>query len=411
MERDHRLEFTRRKALNRQIRQRKESQESVELIVKTAYRKRDGLLRELGRLGEVTRIFDSIPYLSFRCDAADAEKINESFRNLADHKAYRSLVRSVQAIDISNTFRLPEFSKSERLEGNWNLDRIGAYEARKTTLGGGINLAIIDTGVDYEHPEVSHAFGRIKGYDFVRNGPDPLDFNGHGTHVTGIATGKNYGVATGCTAYSLRVLDENGTGSEADTIAGLDWVASREIDVINMSLGSEYASQALEEMCYFLANKGTLIVAAAGNSGYGANYPAAFGDPVVAVAAINDKNRHADFSNIYDTNDISAPGVNITSSYLGGYETLSGTSMAAPHVSGALALAASAVKKECDLEDLMERTAQKLETGTIPERSVYGAGLLRADKLVKTVCDLKSDNLLSVGYAEIMSTLREVLWE
>ena len=411
MERNHRLEFRRKAALNREISSGRTLSHPIELIVKTDYGKRDWLAGELGKIGKVTRVYDSIPYLSFRCDAADAEKLNQSFRKLADHKAYRSIASSISVIDVSNTVKIPDFTRSRRSSDTWNLENIGAYEAKKIASGEGITMAVVDTGVDYGHPEVSHAFGTVKGYDFIRNGSDPMDFNGHGTHVAGIATGRNYGVASGCRVYAVRVLDENGSGNEADTIAGLDWAASHDADVINMSLGSEYASTALEDMCYFLADKGVLIVAAAGNSGFGPNYPAAFGDPVVAVAAVNRRNRHADFSNIYDTNDISAPGVNITSSYLGGYETLSGTSMAAPHVSGALALAASALKSECDLEGMMEETAQKLDSGGIPRRDVYGAGLVRADGLAKAASGMESENSLKSYYAEFVNALREVLWE
>ena len=411
MERNHRLEFSRRSVLNRQIRSGRELSYPIELIVKTEYAKRDWLSGELGKIGEVTRVFDSIPYLSFRCDAADAEKLNHSFRKLADHKAYRAIAASISVIDVSNTVRIPDFKKSRGYGDAWNLENIGVYDAKKIASGNGISIAILDTGVDYGHPEVSHAFGGDKGYDFVRNCNDPIDFNGHGTHVAGIAVGTSYGVSCDSRTYAVRVLDENGSGSEADTIAGLDWAAGNDVDVINMSLGSEYASTALEDMCYFLANKGVLIVAAAGNSGFGPNYPAAFGDPVIAVAAVNRRNRHADFSNIYDTNDISAPGVNVTSSYLGGYETLSGTSMAAPHVSGSLALAASALHRECDLEGVMEGTAQKLETGGIPRRDVYGAGLVRADGMARAASELGSENPLKQYYAEVMDALNEVLWE
>ena len=411
MERNHRLEFSRRRALNRQISGGKNSGHPIELIVKTEYGKRDKLVRELGKVGTVTRVFNSIPYLSFRCDAADAEKLNQSFRKLADHKAYRAIAASISVIDVSNTVRIPDFTKSRGDGDMWNLENIGVYEAQKIASGGGISLAIVDTGVDYGHPEVAHAFGSVKGYDFIRDTDDPMDFNGHGTHVAGIAAGSNYGVAGDCRAYAARVLDENGSGNEADTIAALDWAADHDVDVINMSLGSESASTALEDMCYFLANKGTFIVAAAGNSGFGPSYPASFGDPVVAVAAVNRKNKHADFSNIYDTNDISAPGVNITSSYLGGYETLSGTSMAAPHVSGAFALAASALKRDCDLEGVMENTAQKLENGSIPRRDIYGAGLVRVDGMAKAVSRLGSASPLKSYYTELLDALKEVFLE
>lgn len=414
MQRNHRLEFLRRKVLNREIGSRRKHNKSVELILKTDFGKRDWLAHELGRIGKVTRVFNSIPYLSFVCDAADAYQLNQTFKKLADNKAYRPIASAISIIDVSNTFSIPAVSKkshSIKSDGLWNLEDIGAYEAQRFALGEGVKLAIIDTGVDYEHIEVSDNFGSSKGYDFVRNTSDPMDFNGHGTHVAGIALGQNYGVARDVKAYAVRVLDEDGAGSEADTIAGLDWADKNDMDVVNLSLGSPYASTALEDMCYYLANKGTIIVAAAGNSGFGPNYPAAFGEPVIAVAAVDEDNRHADFSNIYETNDISAPGVDITSAYLGGYATLSGTSMAAPHVAGSLALILSALKSDRDLEELMQGTAQNLEEGTFPENDVFGAGLIRVDDMVKAVIETRANNSFQSYRQEALEVFKEVFWK
>ncbi len=414
MQRNHRLEFLRRNALDKGISGGRKNKTLVELIVKAESGKRDWLAGELGKVGEVTRVFNAIPYLSFCCDASDAYALSQAFRKLADEKAYRAIASAISVIDVSSTFRIPSVvRKTQTRTGSsvWNLESIGAYEAQEIALGDGVKLAVIDTGVDYRHAEVSGNFGDVKGYDFVRNGNDPMDLNGHGTHVAGIAVGGNYGIARASKVYAVRVLDEKGFGSEANTIAGLDWAASHGANVVNMSLGSPYASTALEDMCYYLADKGVLVVAAAGNTGFGPNYPAAFGEPVIAVAAVDEALRHPDFSNVYETNDISAPGVDITSSYLGGYATLSGTSMAAPHVSGSLALALSALRGERNLEELMEDTAQKLDSGTFPERDVYGAGLVRADRLARAVAEsVKKPGTAGYG-REILAALKEVFWE
>ncbi|MBS3132842.1 S8 family peptidase [Candidatus Woesearchaeota archaeon] len=429
MKRNNRLEFLRKRVLNKEIGSRKKHSKPIELIVKTEFKKRDWLAKELGRVGKVTRVFSAIPYLSFLCDAADAYDLNQVFRRLADDRAYKSIAAAISVIDVSNTFSIPSITKNANRGKSselWNLGDIGAYEAQRIALGEGVKVAIIDTGVDYNHPEVSGSFGSVRGYDFVRNVSDPMDFNGHGTHVAGIALGRNYGIARASVVYAVRVLDEAGMGSEADTIAGMDWADKQDADVVNLSLGSPYASAALEDMCYYLANKGTLIVAAAGNSGFGPNYPAAFGEPVIAVAAVDEQNRHAGFSNVYETNDISAPGVDIVSSYNGGYASLSGTSMAAPHVTGSLALVLSALKSNRDLGALMEDTAQNLEEGSFPERDVYGAGLLRVDLMAKAVVEnrMKSPfhsygrkvvnvlkgEVVNVLKGEVVNVLKEVLW-
>ncbi len=414
MQRNHRLEFLRRNALDRCISSGRNAKQPIELIVKVESGKRDWLANELGKVGKVTHVFRAIPYLSFSCDASDACRLNQAFRKVGDEKAYRSMASAISVIDVSSTFSIPAVvSKTPIRTGSslWNLEKIGAYEAQGIALGGGVKLAVIDTGVDYRHPEVSRNFGDDKGYDFVRSRSDPMDFNGHGTHVAGIAVGGNYGVARACKIYAVRVLDENGMGSEANTIAGLDWADKHGVDVVNLSLGSPYASTALEDMCYYLANKGVLVAAAAGNSGFGPNYPAAFGEPVIAVAAVDEALSHPGFSNIYETNDISAPGVDITSSYIGGYATLSGTSMAAPHVAGSLALVLSAIKKDSNLEELMEETAQRLDSGTFPERDVYGAGLVRVDKMARAVVEARKKAGRGNYGREILAALKEVLWE
>ncbi len=414
MKRNHRLEFLRRNALDRGISRGRKSGEPIELIVKAESGKRDWLAAELGKVGKVTHVFSAIPYLSVSCDSSDAYNLAQVFRKLADSRAYRAIASAVSVIDVSSKFSIPAVSRKTRASvcgGLWNLESIGAYDAQGIALGDGVKMAIVDTGVDYGHSELRSNFGDAKGYDFVRNKSDPMDFNGHGTHVAGIAVGRDYGIARACRVYAVRVLDENGIGSEANTIAGLDWADRHGADVVNMSLGSPTASTALEDMCYYLANRGVLVVAAAGNSGYGPNYPAAFGEPVIAVAAVDENGKHADFSNIYETNDISAPGVDITSAYLGGYATLSGTSMASPHVAGSLSLVLSALMRERNLEELMEETAQKLDSGAFPERDVYGAGLVRVDRMARAAAE-SGRKLNAAGYGrEILAALKEVLWE
>lgn len=401
-----RLGALRMAALSEGIRKCREIKKPVELIVRADSR-RSWLARELGRVGQVTHVYEHIPYLSFRCDGADAYALSQVFHRASDERAYRAVASAVSAIDFSGGFSIPKVTKhAEVVDDVWNLEDIGAYVAQGFGSGEGVKVAVIDTGVNYNHGEVRGCFGALKGYDFVLSSDAPMDLNGHGTHVAGIVLGANYGVASGAGCFALRVLDETGSGNEADAIAALDWAAGHGVDVVNMSFGSPHASSALEDMCYYLADKGVLVVAAAGNDGVGASYPAAFGDSVIAVAAVDRGNRHADFSNVYGTNDISAPGVAITSSYLDGYATLSGTSMAAPHVSGSLALVLSVARSGASLEDVMERTALNLGGG----RDVYGAGLVRVDRMVEAVSQLRQRPLKSYG-AEAVHALKEVLWK
>ena len=406
---NHRLNFLRKKNLKEAI----GKPEPLELIVKIAPGKRNYLLKELNQVGEITREFESIPYLSFKCDSFDAAGLYKVFNKSSDRKTYSKLASSISSIDVSNKFSIPNSTKEAAPESLdcWNLDQIGVYSARKRGTGEGTRVAVIDTGVNYDHPEISGNFESKKGYDFIEENSSPMDRNGHGTHVAGVIAGNEYGIATNCRMYSLRVLDEDGFGVESDTIAAFDWAAKSNIDVINVSLGSPCASLALEEMCYYVANKGIHIAAAAGNSYTGPSYPAAFDEPVIAVAAVDINKNHAEFSNVWETNDISAPGVKIKSAYLNGYDVLSGTSMACPHVSGCLALAISVLNRNADLENILESTAESLEKGNVPERDVYGAGLVRVDRMVEKFTQTYSAGPAENYFKEVLEALREVFSE
>lgn len=268
----------------------------------------------------------------------------------------------------------------------WNLEHIGALAAQKISSGENATIGIIDTGVDYNHQELAHLFGTERGWDFIKDDADPFDYNSHGTHVAGIAAGLNTGVANGCTLYSLRVLDENGSGRLSNIIEAVSWAVARHLDVINLSLGSPSPSK-LEYQAFVAAkNAGLLIAAAAGNDGYGPSYPAAY-DCVMSVAAVDINNEHPEFSNVWDNNCISAPGVSIYSSVPNnGYDSCSGTSMATPHLSGVAAMARSVQPpiSQDDFIRILTTTAQKLGSVSNPNNwATYGAGLLRADELVK----------------------------
>ncbi len=389
------LSAKRQKALLDSIAAAKSDKKELEIIIKTEAAKREEVARQLQRIGQVRHVYELVPYLSLKCDADYADILRKaSSGNVSDsvfERAFRSIIPAIAAIDVSNNFSIPKVKaksaattavvirKPAITSGLWNLDAIGAYTAQQYGSGEEIKVAIIDSGVDYDHSQLRERFGNDKGYDFVRNDTEPMDENGHGTHVAGIVASSDYGVAPGCRLYAVRVLDANGSGSEADAIAGIEWCIKNNVDVANMSFGGPVASQALEEICILVWQQGILLVAAAGNSGYGANYPAAFGEPVIAVAAVDEELKHPDFSNIYETNDIAAPGVDVVSTYPGeSYATMSGTSMASPHVAGSLALAKSVSSGHDQLEELMK---DKADSYNDPE--VFGAGLVRVDRMAE----------------------------
>lgn len=253
----------------------------------------------------------------------------------------------------------------------WNLNAIGAPEAWAAGYTGqGVTVAVIDTGVDLDHPDlVSNLFVNpgeipgngidddangfvddVNGYDFADRDANPDDESGHGTHVAGtIAANRNgfgaTGVAPDATILPVRVLGTNGSGSTNDVAAGIRYAASLGADIINLSLGGGY-SRAIDLAIDYAHSLGALVVAAAGNESAAVpSFPARFSasdSNVISVGATSTSGTLARFSNDVGGSgaiQVDAPGVGIFSTYVGGrYATLSGTSMASPHVAGLAAL-------------------------------------------------------------------------
>jgi subtilisin len=236
---------------------------------------------------------------------------------------------------------------------SWGVTRIAADRAAWNGIrGAGIKVAILDTGIDYNHPELKENYRG--GYNFLTNTADPFDDSrrGHGTHIAGIIAAKDngtgvVGVAPDASLYAVKILDKNMFGSTSRVVAGLDWAIANKVDVINISFSIPndpiFFSQAVKDACDAAYAAGIVIVAAAGNSGRPVvDYPADFAS-VIAVAATAADNTRAFFSNYGAKIEFSAPGVGITSTLPGGgYGLLNGTSQAAPHVTGAVALLLSA---------------------------------------------------------------------
>ena len=234
----------------------------------------------------------------------------------------------------------------------YNMDKINAPEAWPCTAGGeGVIIAILDTGVDRDHPDlVANLVGGVTYY-----GTSTEDDNGHGTHVSGIAAGVAnnggiFGVAPRAKIMPVKVLDSDGSGFVSVVANGIIWAADHGAKVINLSMGVTTDYDTLHTAVQYAYNKSVIIIASAGNCGdnnYEANgclyqnqpsYPGAYPE-VIAVAATNASDARASFSTVGSYVGVSAPGADIYSSYFGGgYLTESGTSQAAPHVAGMAAL-------------------------------------------------------------------------
>lgn len=248
----------------------------------------------------------------------------------------------------------------------YGLTKIQAPQAWDTQRSdSNIKIAIVDTGVQGTHPDLSSKV--IHGHDYVSDDAISNDGNGHGTHCAGIAAAITNnkkgiaGVAPQASIYAVRVLDNQGSGTLDAVAQGIREAADSGAQVISLSLGAPDGGTALQEAVQYAWDKGAVIVAAAGNDGDSTpNYPAYY-DKVISVASTDQYDQKSYFSTYGKWVDVAAPGSNIYSTYKGStYRTLSGTSMATPHVAGLAALLANKGYSNSQIRQIIEDTADKL---------------------------------------------------
>jgi subtilisin len=266
----------------------------------------------------------------------------------------------------------------------YGIERVGADAVDAT--GAGVDVAVVDTGIDATHPDL---LGRVGGSwttvgSWVAGTAAPAgqDDHGHGTHVAGTAgatddSGGVVGVAPGVTFHAVKALTASGTGYNADIARGIELAAQKGWDVVNLSVETTAASgtRMLRDACDFARERGVVLVAAAGNYGPCADCVAAPGSlsATVGVGATDRDDAVAAFSSTGPGVDIAAPGVDVRSTDLGGgYTSMSGTSMATPHVTGAAALLRAAGHDPARTEERLLYTAADIGHGV----AETGAGLL-----------------------------------
>lgn len=313
------------------------------------------------------------------------EKLQVSSAKLTEKEAQRlENDGDILAVEPNTTFQafgsIQQYSHERTSVGT-------AWEGGLT--GKGIDIAVLDSGIA-PHSDLTIS-GGVSTVDYTSSYTDD---NGHGTHVAGVIASKDdgngtRGVSPGANLYSVKVLDKKGAGKLTDIIEGIDWAIRKNVDIINMSLGTTSDSEALRQVIDKANKQGVLVVASAGNSGNSAGtdnsmaYPARY-DSVISVGATDTNNRRANFSSTGVYLDVMAPGKGITSTYLNNtYGTGDGTSQAAPYVSGMLALLKEKYPKASsnELRQLLESNAMDL--GVKGRDNLYGLGLVQFPKEIK----------------------------
>ena len=279
----------------------------------------------------------------------------------------------------------PEHKMMNQQVLTWNIARV--IGKRRLNSGSGVRVGVIDTGIDFHHPDLA---SNVKGgVNILSPSLPPMDENGHGTHIAGIigALNNHYGVvgvAPKVSLYAIKVLNASGKGTISNLIRGVEWAIANRMHILNISIsGGKLTTPLLDYVLQAAVKRGILVVAAAGNTGT----PAGTGDtvsvparlaPVISVAALNRNNGREPYSATGKV-DLAAPGSQILSTYsLRRFAILSGTSMAAAHVSGVLAIYRAAYPR-MDANELKKMVFQRaIDLPPVGPDPWTGRGLVRA---------------------------------
>lgn len=297
-------------------------------------------------------------------------------------EALRAALPAVTAPPKRPEFPLP--AGVDAAEVPWGISRVNAASAWAVTKGQGVKVAVIDTGIDCNHPDLkANCAG---GYNALDPKKPAMDDNEHGTHVAGtiagVLDGKGVvGVAPKARLYAVKVLDKDGAGGLSSIIKGLIWCGNNKMDVANMSLGAPMGTIFMRAALKYATVRGVAVFAAAGNDGGSVNYPGAYPE-AITISALAPNETIAKFSSRGNQVAFIAPGVDVKSTVPGGrYDSYAGTSMATPHMAGLGALAvARGARGEKAVRAALKRAAVKVPGLSASEQ---GAGVVDAAKLVR----------------------------
>jgi thermitase len=285
-------------------------------------------------------------------------------------------------------------------KSGWQITAFDLPKAWQFTQGEGVTIAVIDSGCDLDHPDLKDNL--LPGANFVKPDQPPEDDCGHGTHVAGILVAENndigmIGVCPKAKVLPVKVLDKKGNGNLLNVAQGVKWAADHGSDLIVMSLGSPSKVQQVRKAIQYAVGKNIPVFVAAGNAGntkeifYPANYP-----ETIAIGAIDENFRRADFSNTGTNLDFMAPGVDVFSTVPDNwYATFSGSSMACPFAAGVGALVLSYVrqgktslqlKTPEDFREVFRRYTTPVENGNYKDKVFYqGFGIIDPRKMLQAL--------------------------
>ncbi|WP_370222839.1 S8 family serine peptidase [Cytobacillus sp.] len=346
-------------------------------------------------------------------------EVNKSYINIhaAAIEASESQIAALKDLGIIEKAEIDHPVKVSAQLTPWGHKSINMPAKQPAGLTGkNVKIAILDTGVDTRHPDLSVKSG-ICVLDRCPN--SYRDDNGHGTHVAGIIGAKNndigiVGVAPGAEIYAIKALDAYGNGTTSTIMAGLDWAISQNVDIINMSLTSPVEDFGMKAMVDKAYKQGIIIIAAAGNTGTDIKkteqvlYPAKFSN-VIAVSGVDKNSVRVDSSSKGKEVEIAAPGDAIYSTYptdlSNGYAHMTGTSMAAPFVAGLAALYKEKypLLTNAEIRTLLQKNAKDL--GAAGRDPLYGYGLAQVDTAASEALNIP----YTAGNGTVVLNMEEVL--
>ncbi|WP_339298072.1 S8 family serine peptidase [Paenibacillus sp. FSL R5-0623] len=377
------------------------------------YKNEEGKEKVLDEVVDVKHEFETIP-------AVSATVTNADLHELASDPNIAYIERNITFRITGGDFKVTAVPTEQT---QWNFQAVQPTKMwDEGNTGAGVKVAVIDSGI-FAHSELTIA-GGVSTVDYTSSYNDD---NGHGTHVAGIIAAKSgngglVGVAPDVQLYAVKAMGEDGEGTLIDVLEGIEWSIQNGMDIINVSLGTDTDSSLLKEMIDNAYNAGIVVVGAAGNSQEDANgnpipistptvnYPAKY-DSVIAVAAVDNLNQRGGFSSVGEEVELAAPGVDVISTYVkadgtGGYGKSSGTSQAAPHVAGMIALLMQKYPNMSNVELREEIKKYAVDLGA-PGRDIeYGFGSLSFNKDVAPPANVtnlavadKSENSISLSWS------------